>query len=146
MDGFRPDFARYGVVVSNYNGDDWPDVTKRAFEDYVRNGGGFVCVHAADNSFPNWSEYNQMIGVGGWGGRNEKSGPMLRWRNGKVEKDARGGGGTHGKYRSFLIETRDQEHAITRGLPARWLHAPDELYATLCGPAEGVTVLATAQS
>jgi type 1 glutamine amidotransferase len=31
-------------------------------------------------------------------------------------------------------------------LPDKWLHARDELYSTLCGPAENVTVLATAQS
>jgi type 1 glutamine amidotransferase len=87
-----------------------------------------------------------MIGVGGWGGRNEKSGPMLRWRDGKVVKDERGGHGTHGRYYSFVVETRDTEHPISRGLPAKWRHAPDELYATLCGPAENVTVLATAES
>jgi type 1 glutamine amidotransferase len=146
LNDFRPDFARYGVVVSNYNGDEWPQATKRAFEDYVRGGGGFVCVHAADNAFPKWEEYNKMIAVGGWGGRDDRSGPMLRWRDGRVVKDARGGHGTHGKYFSFVVETRDREHPITRGLPARWLHAPDELYATLCGPAENATVLATAQS
>ncbi|HJT77305.1 MAG TPA: ThuA domain-containing protein [Gemmataceae bacterium] len=146
LDGFKPDFARYDVVVSNYNGDEWPEATKRAFEDYVHNGGGFVCVHAADNAFPKWHEYNKMIAVGGWGGRNDESGPMLRWRHGKVVKDAKGGHGTHGKYFSFVVETRDADHPITRGLPARWLHAPDELYSTLCGPAENVTVLATARS
>lgn len=146
LDDFRPDFARYGVVVSNYNGDDWPEPTRKAFEDYVRSGGGFVCVHAADNAFPGWPEYNRMIAVGGWGGRGDRSGPMLRWRDGRVVKDAGGGHGTHGKYFSFVVETRDREHPITRGLPARWQHAPDELYATLCGPAENVSVLATAQS
>jgi type 1 glutamine amidotransferase len=146
LDDFRPEFGRYGVVVSNYNGDEWPEATKKAFEDYVKNGGGFVCVHAADNSFPEWLEYNKMIGVGGWGGRSDRSGPMLRWREGKVAKDAKGGGGTHGKYFSFRIDTRNRRHPITQGLPARWLHAGDELYATLCGPAENVTVLATAES
>jgi uncharacterized protein len=146
MDDFRPDFSRYGVVISNYNGDEWPGATKRAFEDYVKNGGGFVSVHAADNSFPKWAEYNKMIGVGGWGGRSDKSGPMLRWRDGQVAKDTKGGGGTHGKYFSFVVDTRNGEHPIMKGLPAKWLHAPDELYATLCGPAENVTVLATAKS
>ncbi len=146
MDDFRPDFAKYAVVISNYNGDEWSAETKRAFEDYVKGGGGFVSVHAADNSFPKWDEYNKMIGVGGWGGRNEKSGPMLRWRDGKVIKDPKGGGGTHGKYFSFVVETRDAEHPIMKGLPEKWMHEPDELYATLCGPAENVTVLATAKS
>ena len=43
-----------------------PDETKAAFEEYMRNGGGFVCYHAADNAFPDWSDYNLMIGIGGW--------------------------------------------------------------------------------
>ena len=146
MDDFRPDFAKYGVVVSNYNGDEWSEATKKAFEEFVGKGGGFVCVHAADNSFPKWVEYNKMIGVGGWGGRNATFGPMLRWRDGKVQKDTKGGGGTHGKYFAFLVETRDADHPITRDLPKKWLHTGDELYATLVGPAENVTVLATARS
>ncbi|HWE03370.1 MAG TPA: ThuA domain-containing protein [Tepidisphaeraceae bacterium] len=146
MAGFKPDFAKYGVVVSNYNGEEWPAETKKAFDDYVNNGGGFVSVHAADNSFPKWEEYNRMIAVGGWGGRNDKSGTMLRWRDGKVEHDAKGGGGTHGKFFSFVVETRDAEHPIMKGLPEKWLHAKDELYATLVGPADDATVLATAKS
>ncbi len=144
--GFKPAFAQYDVVVSNYNGQDWPEPTRQALEDYVRNGGGLVSVHAADNAFPNWLEYNRMIAVGGWGGRNDKSGPMLRWRDGKTVREPQGGHGTHGHFFSFLVETRDPEHPITKGLPPAWLHARDELYATLCGPAENVTVLATALS
>ena len=37
---WRPDFASYDVVVSNYNGDLWPEPVQKAFEDYVKNGGG----------------------------------------------------------------------------------------------------------
>ncbi len=146
MDEFKPDFSKYGVIVSNYNGDEWSADTKKAFEEYVKNGGGFVSVHAADNSFPQWKEYNEMIAVGGWGGRNEKTGSQLRWRDGKVEKDTKGGGGTHGKRFEFVVETRDPDHPITKGLPLKWKHTADELYATLVGPAENVTVLATADS
>ena len=143
---FKPNFKAYDVLVSNYNGDDWAPETRQAFEDFVRNGGGFVSVHAADNSFPGWLEYNKMIAVGGWGNRSDKNGPMLRWRDGQVQRDATGGHGTHGKYFSFAVETRAPQHPIMQGLPAKWLHAKDELYATLCGPAENTTVLATAQS
>src|SRR5208282_5669903 len=144
--GFKPDFARYRVIVSNYNGEDWSEATRLAFEDHVKKGGGFVAVHAAYNAFPKWPEYNRMIAVGGWGGRNDQSGPMLRWRDGKVVRDLQGGAGTHGQFFSFVVETRDANHPITKGLPEKWLHARDELYSTLCGPAENVTVLATAQS
>jgi len=41
----------------------------------IQNGGGLVVIHAADNSFPNWPAYNQMIGLGGWGDRTETDGP-----------------------------------------------------------------------
>ena len=70
---YRPKFADYQVVVSNYNGQSWPKETQADFVKFVTEGGGFVAVHAADNAFPEWPEYNVMIGVGGWGGRNEKS-------------------------------------------------------------------------
>ncbi|MGP8198291.1 MAG: ThuA domain-containing protein [Limisphaerales bacterium] len=148
MENFKPDFAKYGVIVLNYNGDSWPATTMTAFEDYVKNGGGVVSVHAADNSFRQWVEYNKMIGVGGWGGRNQDSGPMIRWRDGKQVLDAGGPGGrgTHGAFFSWIVEVRNPDHPITKGLPEKWLHTRDELYSMLAGPAENVTVLATAKS
>jgi uncharacterized protein len=144
---WRPKFSDYAVVVSNYNGQDWPAEVKTAFVDYVKNGGGLVIVHAADNSFGNWAEYNEMIAVGGWGGRNEKSGPMVRYRDGKIVFDTTpGAGGTHGANHEFVVETREPEHPIMKGLPAKWMHASDELYAKMRGPAKNLTVLATAFS
>ncbi len=147
MSTFKPKFADYDVVVSNYNGESWSPETQQSFVAYVHGGGGFVSVHAADNSFPDWPEYNQMIGVGGWGGRNEKSGPYVRWRDGKIVQDTQAGrGGSHGKRHPFEVVVRDTEHPITRGIPASWLQAEDELYAELRGPATNMHVLATALS
>lgn len=80
MDSFDPVFSDYDVVVSNYNGDPWSKRTQRLFEKFVAGGKGFVSVHAADNSFSNWDAYNRMIGLGGWGGRDEKDGPYVRWK------------------------------------------------------------------
>src|ERR1041385_6044069 len=59
---FRPDFMKYQVVVSNYDAPDWPTNLKSAFEQYVKDGGGFVIVHSADNAFPDWRAFNEMIG------------------------------------------------------------------------------------
>ncbi len=147
MSGFKPRFSSYRVIVSNYNGEPWSKDTQEAFVEFVRNGGGFVSVHAANNSFPNWKEYNQMIGIGGWEGRTEKSGPYLRWRNGKFTHDMTPGpGGHHGQQHAFIIDTRVPQHPIMHGLPAQWMHAKDELYDRLRGPAENVTVLASAMS
>ena len=145
MAAFRPAFKDYRVVVSNYNGDAWPKETRSDFAEFVANGGGFVAVHAANNSFPEWPEYNAMIGVGGWGGRNEKSGPYVRLREGKFVLDSsKGNGGSHGQQHAFLVEVRDKEHPVTAGLPEKWMHATDELYDRLRGPAKGLSVLATA--
>lgn len=147
MSSFSPDFADYDVVVSNYNGDSWSAATKKAFEQYVQSGGGFVSVHAADNSFPDWPQYNQMIGLGGWGGRNEKDGPYVRWQEGKIVQDASAGrGGSHGARHPFEIVVRDPDHPITAAIPRSFLQAEDELYAELRGPAENLHILATAYS
>lgn len=144
---FLPEFDGYDVVVSNYNGQVWPAQTKTAFDAFVKNGGGFVSVHAANNAFPRWAEYNQMIGLGGWGGRNEKSGPYVRWRQGKIVRDeGPGRGGSHGRQHAFALDSRNPEHPIMKGLPARWMHGQDELYDRLRGPAQNLTVLATAFS
>lgn len=142
---WRPEFKKYDVVVSNYNGQEWPDEVKTAFVNYVKSGGGFVPVHAANNAFGKWDEYNQMIGLGGWGGRNEKSGPYLRLRDGKFIRDTTPGrGGSHGSQHEFLMVSRQPEHPIMKGLPEKWLHAQDELYDRLRGPAKNITVLASA--
>ena len=74
---FRPRFADYAVVVSNFGhaAAPWPAETRAALEAFVRGGGGLVVVHAADNAFPDWPAYNEMIGLGGWGGRTATSRP-----------------------------------------------------------------------
>ncbi|MFC1766134.1 ThuA domain-containing protein [Planctomycetota bacterium] len=144
---FVPDFSRYDVVISNfgYKAAAWPDKTQKALEAYMKNGGGFVTVHAADNSFPEWKEYNRMIGLGGWGGRNEKDGPYVYYTNeGELVRDmSPGSGGTHGPQHQFPITIRVADHPITQGMPAVWLTTKDECYAKLRGPAENMTVLAT---
>jgi len=144
---WHPDFSAYAAVMSNYNGEPWPEAVRASFDAYMKSGGGFVSVHAANNSFPQWKEYNQMIGVGGWGGRNEASGPWLYVKEGKLFRDtSAGSGGAHGPQHEFVVEINDAEHPITRGLPNRWLHAKDELYSRLRGPAENVKILASAMS
>jgi type 1 glutamine amidotransferase len=145
MAAFRPKFKDYAIVVLNYNGEDWTPETEKDFVSYMRKGGGLVVVHAANNAFPTWPEFNEMIGLGGWGGRTEKSGPYLRLREGKWVPDMTPGrGGHHGKQHAYKLTLRDGEHPITKGLPKEWMHAQDELYDNLRGPAKNVQVLATA--
>ena len=150
---FAPDWSQYDAVVLNYNtgitadAPEWPVETKRAFERYVSGGGGLVSVHAADNGFAKWPEFNEMIGVGGWGNRDEKSGPLWYFKNNAlVRDDAPGRAGTHAARLPFQVTVRNAGHPIVSGLPPVWMHHNDELYATLRGPGKNMTVLATAYS
>ncbi len=147
MSGFKPDFSGYDVVVSNYNGDAWLAQTQTAFEQFVRKGGGFVVYHAADNSFPEWKDYNEMIGIGGWGNRTAASGMYVRYKDGEIVKDTSPGKtGNHGKRLPFQVVIRKPDHPVTKGLPKTWMHAGDELYDHLRGPADHMSILATALS
>lgn len=147
---FRPDFSKYDVVISNFGWQaaPWPEETKTSLEMFVSGGGGLVLTHAADNSFGDWEQYNKMIGLGAWGERNEKTGPYVYYNHeGQLVRDTvAGAAGSHGKQYPFMITLRDTTHAITRGMPTQWLHATDELYDRMRGPAEHTNVLATAFS
>ena len=74
---FKPDFSKYQVIVLNYDAQDWPESLKTPFEAFVKNGGGLVTVHAAETAFPNWKEFNEMIGASGFRGRTDKDGPPV---------------------------------------------------------------------
>jgi len=144
---FKPEFAKYKVVVSNYNGDAWPDTVKSQFEAYMKHGGGLVSYHAADNAFPEWVAYNEMIGEGGWGNRDEKAGPFWYFKDGKLVSDnTPGRAGNHGARKPFQVTIRDANHPITKGLPPVWMHEADELYSKLRGPGDKIHLLATAFS
>jgi type 1 glutamine amidotransferase len=138
------EFATTDVVVIDYEGSRLPPAVEGALVDYLREGGGLVIVHATDNAFPDWPEFQEMCGLGGWGGRDEASGPKVRWRDGRMVLDDSPGVAMHPPIQEFLVTTRAADHPITRGLPDVWLHAHDELYSQLRGPAKNLDVLATA--
>ena len=147
---YNPDFAAYDVVICNFgwNAAPWPAETQQKFEKYMKEGGGLVVFHAADNSFPEWTAYNQMIGLGGWGDRNEESGPLVYYNDAGnlVRSNRPGSAGAHGPQSEYQIRIRNANHPITKGMPEVWMHTQDELYNSLRGPAENMEVLATAYS
>lgn len=147
---FSPSFKKYDVVISNFgwNAAPWTEKTQLSFEKYIKKGGGLVVIHAADNSFPKWEAYNKMIGLGGWGDRTEKDGPYVYFndKNELIKDMSPGRAGSHGPQHEYLVQHRNTEHPITKGLPKEWLHAQDELYDRLRGPAGNMEVIATAYS
>ncbi len=143
-DSFRPKFSDYAAVLSNYNGDLWPEPVQRDLEAYVSGGGGLVIIHAANNAFPEWAEFNKMIGLG-WRGSNY--GPRVTVdAAGKVVETPKGEGpgAGHGSQHDFSVVVRDREHPVMQGIPAEWMHVKDELYHGQRGPAASMHILATA--
>ena len=144
--GFRPQFNDYDVVLSNYNGETWPEHARLAFEDFVREGGGVVNVHAANNAFPDWPAFNEMIGLAwrpaSFGARIslDKDQKLVRTEAGE------GPGAGHGRQHPYSVVTRDPRHPVMQGFPAEWMHPQDELYHGQRGPAANMQLLATAYS
>jgi type 1 glutamine amidotransferase len=144
---FPPDLSKYDVVLSNYNGAPWTAEFQKSLEEGLRSGMiGLVIVHAANNAFGGWKEYNQMIGMG-W--RGNKGGDRLMLDDSGKEirvPSGQGDGSGHRYTGEFQVVVRDPEHPVTKGMPHEWLHARDELYDNMRGPIENVHLLATAYS
>ncbi len=97
----------YALIFSDYNGPEWTAAAKANFIDAVRGGTGVCILHAADNAFPGWVEYEEIC--------------ALLWREGTG----------HGHYHKFDVKITDPDHPITRGLPPVLKDHPDELYHKL---------------
>ena len=129
----------YDVLVLDYCGARWGDLTEKAVERYVSSGKGLVVFHAASYPFgeapilgenmtntgrtePPWPEYRKMVGA--------------YWS--KDEKPITG----HGQRHSFQVKWTKRDHPIARGLEESFW-ATDELYHAF-RMMPGVDVLATA--
>lgn len=145
-DAWQPRFRDFGCVLLDYNGQTWPEGVQKDFVEYVRGGGGVVVIHAANNAFTGWKEYEQMVGLL-WRGSDygdslyfDKEGNIVR------EKPGKGRGMGHGGQYDWRMTTRDTSHPITQGMPLHWLHAKDELYHGQRGPAQDMHILLSAYS
>ncbi|MBB6050107.1 ThuA domain-containing protein [Armatimonas rosea] len=115
------DLARFDLLFLDYNGPLWSEAAQANFLQAVKSGKGVVVLHAADNAFPGWVEYEKLVG--------------LMWREGTG----------HGKFHAFTVTIQNAEHPITAGLTD--FVTEDELYHRLV-PMHGtpVEVLASAYS
>ena len=128
----------YDVLVLDYNGQRWGEVTEKAVEEFVKSGKGLVVVHGASYAFsglqvlgdshiqtgifePPWTEYIKMIG-GTWSEKSPKTG--------------------HGERHSFKVRFINREHPITDGMKESFI-ATDELYHNI-RMQHNIEILATA--
>ena len=120
-------FAPYDLIVLNYfeRGRPelkWGEKTNTAFLDYLRAGKGVVVYHFSVAAFDGWTDY-EKISAGNWRPNN----------------------GHHSAPHSYVVDIKDQEHPITKGLKLQLPQANDELYGNLrWQPAGSYHVLATA--
>jgi type 1 glutamine amidotransferase len=146
---WEPDFKKYDVVIQNTNNIQnpklkWPLSVQHELEDYVKNGGGLYILHSANNAYPDWTEYNKMIGLG-W--RSKSFGYALQVDSlGKIDSIPPGQGqDTYHNDRSNLLISVLNPHPINRSYPKQWLTPDVELYRFARGPAQNLTVLSYAK-
>jgi len=144
-DQWAIDFSKYDTVVLNYNGPRWPKRIEEGFTQFVRDGGGVLAIHAANNCFADWPEYNEMIGLG-WRGKNFGKVVTIDPESGRAIAGDSNQGTGHGSKHSFKVTVRAPAHPIMKGLPKVWLHAKDELYHRLRASTQNFTVLSSAFS
>ncbi|MDX2132304.1 MAG: family 16 glycoside hydrolase [Planctomycetota bacterium] len=115
--------ARHQLIVLDYNAEErWPEDIEKAFSDHIRRGCGLVSIHASNNAFRGWEDYERMH--------------ALMWRKGET---------THGKFHEFTVEFVDRDHPIVKGIAD--FTTPDELYHNMVNPhGAEYTLLARAMS
>ncbi len=106
--------AGYDLIVLNLNqGKRWAADREKNFLNYVREGGGLVVYHAADNAFSGWDEFDKLVG-GTWRSKGTSF----------PEK-----GTFHPKYGPFEVTVVDTAHPITKGVST--FTTTDERYSNL---------------
>jgi type 1 glutamine amidotransferase len=141
-DKFRPDFSKYKAVIINYCGQPWPEDVQKAFTKFVEDGGGVIFYHFAVAGFPQWADYNKMMGMG-W--KDNKFGDRLAFdKDMKEVRTPKGEGPNngHGPAHEFQVTVLDKDDPITKGMPPVMNHVKDELYGGQHGPAKDMHVLA----
>ncbi|MEY4549228.1 MAG: Soluble aldose sugar dehydrogenase YliI precursor [Pseudomonadota bacterium] len=110
--------APYDVVVwLSTDGTVMTEPGRRAFERYIRAGGGWVGIHAANASEYNWAWYGQLIGGGAF---------FLN----------------HPPIQAGRVNVEIADHPSTTHLPASFT-VTDELYTFRANPRASVRVLMT---
>ncbi len=141
-------FSDYNLVVtSGLGAENTPKKYGIQLEKFLNDGGGLVVVHQGVSSFVDWPKFQEIIGKGWYGSH---TGPHTYWdansRKWAETPIYHGVGPAHGKQHEILVEIRNEEHPITKGMPLKWKHGMDEFYHGMRGSAKNIEILATAYS
>jgi len=111
--------SKYDVIVSNWNNFRdkslvWPKETRKAFLNFVSNGGGHVMLHAGGSSFYDWPEYHKI--VASWGKKTN-----------------------HGPKHEFPVTIEVPNHPICSGI--KTFNTKDELWRNTKFPDSSVVLM-----
>lgn len=122
----------------------WPKVAQESLENFVKAGGGLYILHSANNAFPDWVEYNNMIGLG-WREAQDGIALEIEASTGEiiVHPAGEGKGTSHGDRFDALIQILNR-HPINEGFPDAWKTKNTEVYSFPRGPAQNLTILSYA--
>ena len=108
--------AKYDAVAFlSTTGDVLNDAQQQAFENYIKNGGGYMGIHAAADTEYDWEFYGGLVGA---------------------YFDS------HPEIQKATVRVEDHDHPATAHLDDAWEHT-DELYNYRTNPREQAKVLAT---
>jgi uncharacterized protein len=119
--------APYELVVLNYFDlrkpeMRWGERADNALLEFLKSGKGLLIYHFSVAAFDGWSEYEKLC-AGNWRPNN----------------------GHHSAAHDFIVDVKDADHPVMRGLKPSFPQPNDELYANLrWQPADQYHILATA--
>jgi type 1 glutamine amidotransferase len=96
------------IIFSNSNNEGFDnEAQKKAFQEFIRGGGGFAAIHSANATARDWPWYWAMVG-----------GKFIR----------------HAPHQEFDVLVTDSDHPSTAHLPARWTIADECYYSFQLNP------------
>ncbi|MCB0685973.1 MAG: PmoA family protein [Saprospiraceae bacterium] len=112
-----PGLSDYDAIVFSSTNNETFDTERQkiAFQNYIRNGGGFVGIHSATGSERSWPWYWKLIG-----------GKFMR----------------HPAFQQFEIEIIDRDHPSTNFLPDIWVREDECYFTNQMNPANHVLLAA----
>lgn len=135
------------VVTSSLGFENLPTAPLNQIEEFIKNGGGLVVTHQGVGSYEEAPKFQELIGIGWYGSH---TGSHIYWDDHKNDFSKtpmyHGVAPAHGKQHEIVIDVRNSDHPITKGMPLKWKHGMDEFYHGMRGFTEKIEILATAYS